>query len=97
MTDAMTRHSDAEILAAFVDGHLDCEQLEAVSAHLAACEERPVVAVVVRPVFVTIDEVAARCKCGETSSKECALFQRRRRSTCDSLLFELKAGRRVAQ
>src|SRR5437660_5988887 len=39
MTNAMTRHSDAEILAAFVDGDLDREQLQAVSAHLAACEE----------------------------------------------------------
>lgn len=39
MTDAMTRHSDAEVLAAFVDGHLDREQLEAVTTHLATCEE----------------------------------------------------------
>ena len=39
MTNAMTRHSDAEMLAAFVDGHLDGEQLQEVTAHLAACEE----------------------------------------------------------
>ena len=39
MTDAMTRHSDEEVLAAFVDGQLDREQLEAVATHLAECEE----------------------------------------------------------
>jgi hypothetical protein len=39
MTDAMTGHSDAEVLAAFVDGQLDHEQLEAVTTHLATCEE----------------------------------------------------------
>ena len=43
MTDAMTTeittHGDAELLAAFVDGQLDREQLEAVTTHLASCEE----------------------------------------------------------
>jgi len=39
MTDAMTRHSDAELLAAFVDGQLDQQQLQVVTAHLASCEE----------------------------------------------------------
>lgn len=36
---AMTNHSDTELLAAFVDGQLDRQQLEEVTAHLAACEE----------------------------------------------------------
>jgi tetratricopeptide (TPR) repeat protein len=39
MTNAMTRHSDAELLAAFVDGQLDHEQLQEVTTHLASCEE----------------------------------------------------------
>src|SRR5690348_16679694 len=40
MSNAMTsRHSDAEQLAAFVDGHLDHEELQTVTAHLADCEE----------------------------------------------------------
>src|SRR5262249_23631583 len=39
MTNAMTSHSDAELLAAFVDGKLDPQQLQAVTAHLASCEE----------------------------------------------------------
>src|SRR5438045_1793385 len=39
MTDAMTHHSDAELLAAFVDGQLDHEQLQEVTTHLASCEE----------------------------------------------------------
>jgi hypothetical protein len=39
MMNAMTRHSDAEQLAAFVDGQLDHEQLQEVTAHLATCEE----------------------------------------------------------
>jgi hypothetical protein len=39
MNNAMTQHSDAELLAAFVDGQLDQEQLQAVTAHLAECEE----------------------------------------------------------
>src|SRR6266536_5110819 len=39
MTDAMTRHSDAELLAAFVDGQLDHEQIQEVTIHLASCEE----------------------------------------------------------
>src|SRR5262249_3677277 len=39
MTNAMTSHSDAELLAAFVDGKLDPQQLQAVAAHLASCEE----------------------------------------------------------
>lgn len=39
MTDAMTRHSDADLLAAFVDGQLDHEQLREVTTHLASCEE----------------------------------------------------------
>src|SRR5437763_16282671 len=39
MTEAVTRHSDAELLAAFVDGQLDHEQLQEVTSHLATCEE----------------------------------------------------------
>src|SRR5438477_3082760 len=39
MTDAMTHHSDAEVLAAFVDGNLDPKERDAVTAHIAACEE----------------------------------------------------------
>ena len=39
MTDAMATHSEPELLAAFVDGHLDREQLQVVTAHLASCEE----------------------------------------------------------
>ncbi len=39
MTDAMTHHSDAELLAAFVDGQLEPEQLQLVTTHLASCEE----------------------------------------------------------
>src|SRR5262249_59249515 len=39
MTNAMTSHSDAELLAAFVDGKLDPQQIQAVTAHLASCEE----------------------------------------------------------
>src|SRR5439155_21973612 len=39
MTDAMARHSDAEVLAAFVDGQLDHEPLQEVTSHLATCEE----------------------------------------------------------
>jgi len=39
MTDAMATHSEPELLAAFVDGHLDPEQLQLVTAHLASCEE----------------------------------------------------------
>src|SRR5436309_1430799 len=40
MSNAMTSgHSDAEQLAAFVDGHLDHEELQTVTAHLAECEE----------------------------------------------------------
>jgi tetratricopeptide (TPR) repeat protein len=35
----MTNHSDAELLAAFVDGQLEREELAAVTAHLASCEE----------------------------------------------------------
>ena len=40
MTDAMVAtHSEPELLAAFVDGNLDQEQLQVVTAHLATCEE----------------------------------------------------------
>jgi tetratricopeptide (TPR) repeat protein len=40
MTNAMTlHHSDPEMLAAFVEGHLDGEQLQQLTAHLAECEE----------------------------------------------------------
>lgn len=40
MTNAMPmNHSDAEVLAAFVDGQLTGEELQAVTSHLAECEE----------------------------------------------------------
>src|SRR5947208_8565832 len=39
MIDAMTRHSEAEALAAFVDGRLEGNELAAVTEHLATCEE----------------------------------------------------------
>src|ERR1041385_7122217 len=39
MSNAMTSQSDAEQLAAFVDGHLDHEELQTVAAHLSECEE----------------------------------------------------------
>jgi hypothetical protein len=39
MTNAMTYHSDEEVLAAFVDGQLTGEELQTVTSHLAECEE----------------------------------------------------------